>query len=128
MIPSVTLTQRKDSLDHRERRTCLEAEGNSGREAIRIFTVIITIIMTSHHGAVRYSLVTIVNNTVLHIGKLLREILKVLITRKKNLLTVCVDGCNSTFCCNLFVIYTNIDQYVVHLKLMLYVNCHSFTK
>ena len=45
-------------------------------------------------GDVMYSMATIVHKTVLHTGELLRQqILKVLITRKKQFVTMCDDVC-----------------------------------
>ena len=56
-------------------------------------------------------MVTIVSDTVLHVGKkLLREqILKILITRKQFVVTMYDNDVNQTYCGNHFAIYTNIE-------------------
>lgn len=74
VISSVTLTPEKRLVDSGG------VGGGEGSEdlprrsgAIRVFTVVIKIIRASHHKEVMYTMGTVVNSTVLHIRKLLRE-------------------------------------------------------
>lgn len=66
-----------------------------------------------------YSMVTIVNTTVLYISKLLREILQAHLTRKKTV-TICVGGCYLYIYVVVIISqYIQIlNRYVVHLKLI----------
>ena len=75
-----------------------------------------------------YNVVTIVNNTVLYVWKLLREqILKVFITRKKG---NCVSWWILTYGCDHFAIYTNIKLSCCtpETNMKLYVNYISINK
>lgn len=76
---------------------------------------------------VTYSMVTIGKE--LHIGKLSREILKVLITRKETLVIMCrqvLTGLMSMVIPH--HVNTSSNHYVAHLKLIPYINYSSIFK
>lgn len=76
---------------------------------------IFTVVKSPSHGDVKYSMATIVNNTVLHIWKLLREqILTVLITRKRIFVTTYVTILTAMTILQCIHIS---NHYVVHLNL-----------
>ena len=69
-----------------------------------------------------YSTAIVVNNTVSHIRKLLREILNVLTTRKK--FSMCGDRCYLALLCDHFSIYTSSESlyFLSETNIMLYIN------
>ena len=69
-----------------------------------------------------YSTAIVVNNTVSHIWKLLREILNVLTTRKK--FSMCGDRCYLALLCDHFSIYTSSESlyFISEMNIMLYIN------